>query len=153
MNYEYDIECDYDPSTEYDDEEAEDYVSEDESGCDGSDGHFGERIKTEIWSQLRINDVTVGVSSHGRIKDCSSLFNAASLGVPLPGTPYRVYKVGDVHFYVHDLVWRTFHGPILDGYVVRHHSHYVNKKPHRHYSNRIECLICEKNTVEKIPFL
>ena len=145
---EYDHEHEYDPFHNYDeaDEDLTDTESlYDEHSYDGTGG-----ITTEVWSQLRIGTNIVGVSSRGRVKEFGSLFNPATYGIPYPGSPYRFYRVGDKNYFVHDMVWWAFNGPIVDGYEVRHNSHYVGRRPHISYSNHLECLTCERITASRL---
>jgi hypothetical protein len=145
-------EYEYDHNAEYD-ENIDEYSYSDEDTDDHDNTYTRDlyACPTEVWSQLRIDEVTIGVSTRGRVKLMGSLFAAATEGEPYLGTPYRVYMVNNKRYYVHDLVWRAFRGLVNTGYEVRHHSHYVQRRPHVRYSNRLECLTCERITVSPLP--
>lgn len=93
-----------------------------------------------VWKLVKVGQTILHVSSTGRVKPYQSLFLACE-GYQVPGTPYRSFPVthenGDpAHIYMHDLVWRAFHGPPPDGWQVRH-SRCVGK---RTYSNALSNL-------------
>ena len=143
----------YDYNTEYDDHDNDVYYSDDDSDNYDYDKNVYNPyvVHQEVWSQLRIGDHAVGVSTLGRVKSLGSVFSAATEGVQYPGTPYRVHRMGDNVYFVHDLVWRVFRGQIQPGYEIRHNSHYVQKRPRKVYTNRLECLTCERVTITR-PF-
>ena len=152
-DYEYDPNADYD---EYDDAYA--YLED----SDNDEANYGNAVddyppyKTEIWSQLRVqqdNDYyIVHVSNRGKIKPNAPTFQEciASSGTQLRGTPYMVTHVGNKDYYIHELVWRAFVGPVPTNYIVRHKSHYVEKRKHLTYCNRVECLELYLNNIASV---
>lgn len=79
------------------------------------------------WKQLVIGNVHIELSNEGDIRTLSdgqpSLFASSTKGIPLTGTPYFVYYVGNKLMYVHELVYIAFKGSIPDGWEVRHRKH------------------------------
>jgi hypothetical protein len=145
-----DYDYEYDPYNNYDDD-AELHDSDGEYIADRDSGDIGSiNSATEMWRQLRINETVICVSSRGRVKAFGSLFNPASEGVQHLGTPYRTYRVGQQVFYIHELVWWAFNGPIAPGYQILHNSHYVNRRSHISYSNNLECLTIQKIHVSSL---
>ena len=69
-----------------------------------------------VWRRLRVNDQIIRASERGYL----IINNGITYGNVLPGTPYRTVLVGDREYFVHDLVWRAFHGDPPTGYEVRH---------------------------------
>lgn len=88
------------------------------------------------WKYMRIGQTIIEVSSYGLVKPYKDLF-ASSTGIHLPGTPYRVYQIEGENYMMHQLVWRAFHGPVPEGWEVRHADHYVRFQKHRLYSNAL----------------
>ena len=140
--YEYDPNVDYDENEEYnayleEDDYEDEYANHNDNGVP---------YITEIWKQLRIQQESVyyivNISNRGRVKPNTSKFQEAiaSYGVQLRGTPYMVTHIGTRDYYIHELVWLAFVGPIDANYEVRHRSHYVLKTQHKTYCNRVECL-------------
>jgi hypothetical protein len=154
-NAEY--EYDYDPKVEYDDEQYDDYIDGDEDGLyDSFDDSVAVPMPAPVrWTQIRVNDETLMVSSAGRVKPFGSenMFTLSSAGTRFPGTPYSFVVVGNKKYFMHDLVWLAFNGPIPHGYEIRHVDHYVQKNPHKMYSNNIECLCVQPVTITKINSL
>jgi len=142
-DYDYDPYADYDEHDPYNDGRS---YTEDDYLCDLD--NVGAHI--EKWSQLRINESVIGVSTMGRVKPIGSLFAAASLGVSYLGTPYMIQRVGDKNYFVHQLVWHAFNGPVPAGKEIRHNAQYVHKRGHKTYSNRLECLECMSITVSPL---
>jgi hypothetical protein len=126
---------------------------------------------TEIWKRLRLKQgntyYIVNISNRGRIKPevnyeetvnntstntCTPVFQQAfaSPGISLHGTPYMFTRIGSRNYYMHELVWLAFVGPISVGHEVRHKAHYINKRPHKKYSNRAECLELYPSTITRI---
>ena len=110
------------------------------------------------WKQLKIGDAILDVSSDGQIKPRNALFRLgeplATPGVSLLGTPYRTYTVeveqGSYRtYYVHDLVYHAFNGPLPEGYEVRHVPSHT-QKARKHYSNRLGCLMICPRTVSPL---
>lgn len=145
----YDYDYEYDPNYNYD-EETDSYEEDADSAHDYDNRNHSINSVTEIWLQLRIDGQVVCVSSRGRVKPFGSLFSPATDGITHLGTPYKTYKIANKMYYVHELVWLAFNGPIMDGYEIRHNSHYVNLRPRRTYSNHLECLVCLPKSVTHI---
>ena len=156
--YDYN-EYEYDPNADYD-EYDESYAYLDD--CDDDNDEYGNSVDdypvyhTEIWKQIRLtqdtNNYVVHISNRGRVKPDAPTFqqSIATNGTQLHGTPYMITRVGSRDYYIHELVWRAFVGPIQSGYEVRHRDHYVQKRKHSTYSNRVECLEVYSITVERI---
>jgi hypothetical protein len=97
-------------------------------------------VPPPVWKLVRIGASDLHVSSTGKIKPYRSLY-MADAGLPVPGTPFRTYPIdtpdGEIkHTYVHEIVWYAFHGPIPDGWVVRHTAE-VTRVPRRLYPNAV----------------
>ena len=132
--YEYDPNADYD---EFDDTYAflDGTCGSDEDNDDCA-ATIDERpvYMSEIWTQLRLkqgdNYYIVHISNRGRVKPDTTNFQQAiaTKGTQLQGTPYMVTRVGTRDYYIHELVWRAFVGPIRIGQHVRHKAHYVQKR-------------------------
>ena len=81
-------------------------------------------LPEEVWKPLAITEHTVGmymVSNRGRVKNTITV----STGTRLRGKKYRYFPIAVskgkyVKYYVHHLVYLTFHGPIDDGCIVLH---------------------------------
>lgn len=143
-------------SDDYDDY----YDSLDEDGgddifdeSDDDDGSYDPILDVPLrpivrWAQLRIGDAILDVSSDGRVKpygaDVVVGEALASEGIPLLGTPFRIYtvEVQPHHFksyYMHHLVYHAFYGNPPIGCEVRHTPAYT-RKARKLYSNRLGCL-------------
>jgi hypothetical protein len=163
----------YDPNFDYDEHEQEDSKFLEYDDGDNNNGHYdndsSHQYIPEIWKRLRLKQgntyYIVNISNRGLIKPYvnyvyeTSISNTtthtfqeavASPGVPLHGTPYMFTRIGTKNYYMHELVWLAFVGPISPGYEVRHKSHYINKKAHKTYSNRAECLELYPSTITRI---
>lgn len=135
-NTDYDYE--YDLDAEYDENDPENTYYEDD------EGNYPQFIP-EIWKKVRLQQdrsyFIVNISNRGRVKPDGTFQQAiASDGIQQRGTPYMITRVGNRDYYIHELVWLAFIGPIMPGYEVRHKSMYVHKRPHKTYCNRAECL-------------
>ena len=157
--YDYN-EYEYDPNADYD-ENDETYGYLDSSDDEDEYINSLDNIPfiTEIWKQLRIKQGSeyyiCHVSNRGRVKPHTTSFidAIASDGYQLRGSPYMVTRLGTQDYYIHELVWRAFMGPIRPGYQIRHKTHYVNKCKKKTYNNRVECLEEYINTLGTIePF-
>ena len=166
----------YDPNFDYDDHEQDEYKFLEYDDGEYNNGNYDStgfpQYITEIWKKLRLKQgntyYVVNISNRGRIKpvvnyeehasDGATINTStpafqqaiASPGISLHGTPYMFTRIGSCNYYMHELVWLTFVGPISVGYEVRHKAHYINKKPHKKYSNRAECLELYPSTITRI---
>ena len=109
----------------------------------------------EIWKKLRIRQADVfhivNISNRGRVKPEGTFQEAiAANGTHLRGTPYMVTRIGTNDYYIHELVWYAFVGPIPKNYEVRHKMHYVVKRAHKTYCNRAECLEIYPITITRV---
>ena len=149
---------------EYYDSCEDDNVDDFLHGEDGDHDGDGDPLATGPsrpvirWKQLKIGHAIIDVSSGGEIKPHEALFRLgeqlATPGVPLLGTPYMTYTVeveqGSYRtYYVHDLVYHAFNGPLPDGFEVRHVPSHT-QKARKHYSNRLGCLMICKRTVSPL---
>lgn len=81
-------------------------------------------LPDEVWKPLPINEHTADmymVSNRGRVKNTINI----TVGSRLRGKKYRHFLVSIstgkyVKYYIHHLVYLTFHGPIADGCIVLH---------------------------------
>ena len=140
----------YDHNVEYDENDHDAYLSDEDSEYGAENAYDPYVVNRELWNQLRIGTTTISVSTLGRVKLYGSLFAPASEGVQYPGTPYRIYRVNEKIHYIHELVWRAFRGAIPQGYEIRHNMHYVQKRARKVYTNRLECLTCERSTITPV---
>lgn len=81
-------------------------------------------LPTIVWKRLRVHDALLYISNEGRIREAHD--SLSTEGLCLPGTPFRTYAVEDHEYYVHDLVWRAFHGDPPPGWEVRHRANAVH---------------------------
>ena len=145
--YEYaDYEYEYNPDAEYDEDNYDSayYDEEEYDYANNDDGNYPQFIP-ELWKKVRLKQgnefFIVNVSNRGRVKPEGTFQEAiASDGIHQRGTPYMITYIGTRAYYIHELVWLAFIGPIMPGYEVRHKSLYVHKRPHKTYCNRAECL-------------
>ena len=138
----------YDPAYDYDADRNDDSEAE---TCDEDVFSFeGDARAPERWTQVRIHGEVLRVSSFGRVKPYGDIFTPSTEGLQYQGTPYRYYKIDGNNYYIHELVWCAFCGPIPDGYEVRHNQDYVRYRPHRTYVNRLECLTLEPITIDRL---
>jgi len=80
------------------------------------------------WRALDLGTVTLLVSSTGAVRHIESNFWNVHYGVVVQGTPYRSVTVREAAqeadytyaHYMHELVWRAFHGHIPEGWFVGH---------------------------------
>lgn len=103
---------------------------------------------------LRIGISELVISSDGYIRKLEDVFSS-SKGFVLPGTPYRTYPVeiqkNEIEeYYVHDLIWRAFHGDPPEGWEVRH-NYWETKKNNENYSNALADLEIYPSTVTYMP--
>jgi len=154
--HEYINDYEYDPNIDYDEYDEYAYLDSDEYDDDSAhtDANQPSYVQ-EIWSQLCINQENthyiVNVSNRGRVKPSGTFQEAiASNGIQLRGTPYMVTRIGKYDYYIHDLVWYAFVGPVPQNYVVRHKTHYIEKRAHKTYCNRVECLDIYLNTLSTL---
>jgi hypothetical protein len=162
-DYEYDHNFDYDDHEQDDSKFLEHDDGEYTNGCYDNDMH--PQYIPEIWKRLRLKQgntyYIVNISNRGLIKpyinyEDDTTFHytfqdaIASPGISLHGTPYMFIRIGNNNYYIHELVWLAFVGPISLGYEVRHKAHYINKKAHKKYSNRAECLELYPSTITRI---
>jgi hypothetical protein len=144
--YDYN-EYDYDPNADYDEnDDTYAYLDDEDDEEDYLNSLDKPLYVTEIWKQLRVKQgdeyYMCNVSNRGRVKPCGVPFYdcIATEGTRFNGTPYMVTHLGNRDYYIHELVWRAFIGPIRPGYHIRHKTHYVNKCKKKTYNNRVECL-------------
>jgi hypothetical protein len=130
---------------DYFDDDSDDDYEDDDNPLDNNDSQ-----DVESWTRLRLNGHIFMISTMGRLKPYDDPFAIGHEGFVYPGTPYRFWNVGTNKYFVHELVWLAFKGDITDGYEVRHEPYYVQKKPHRTYSNNIEHLCLQKVMVCKL---
>ena len=109
-----------------------------------------ERPPITEFSLLRIGISSLVISSEGKIRKLEDPFSS-SYGFALPGTPYRTYPVKITNdnieeYFVHDLVWRAFHGEPPEGWEVRH-NFWESKNTQGVYSNCLENLEIYRSTV------
>ena len=137
-------EYEYDPYADYDEgNDGEDDLLNDDAKSDGWNEEDGleHAPPPERWSQLRIGDGVVDVSTEGRVKlRDDGLFSESTYGVSAGGTPYRFVTVDGSNYYVHHLVWHAFCGAIPNGYEIRHHPLYVSKRARVTYANKLSCI-------------
>jgi hypothetical protein len=77
-----------------------------------------------VWKCIKLGVTILEVSNEGKVKPYKSLLQS-SLGYAVAGTPYRCYPVEVTkgewkNYYVHELVWHAFRGPVPPSWVVRH---------------------------------
>lgn len=110
----------------YDSQEEDDSLIEDESDRDEYADSLQEAIPGEQrrpiqWVQVRIADIILTVSDRGVIKEGNDWISSTK-GTVMPGTPFRVYRINDTCYFVHDIVWRAFMGEPPTGWEVRHRT-------------------------------
>lgn len=103
---------------------------------------------------IKIGLTELVVSSEGTIRKADDIFST-SKGFVLTGTPYRTYPVEiERHkieeYYVHDIVWRVFHGDPPEGWEVRHNM-WEAKTGSESYSNALNNLNIYPITVTYMP--
>jgi hypothetical protein len=103
---------------------------------------------------IKIGITELVVSSEGTIRKANDIFST-SKGFVLIGTPYRTYPVEiEKHqieeYYVHDIVWRVFHGDPPEGWEVRHNM-WEAKNGNESYSNALNNLNIYPSTVTYMP--
>lgn len=144
---------------EYDEELEEDdtqYNDEDDYDSYPKQEEFAHPIKQPVWRRICLGNTILQVSDTGIIKPNNDLFNSTN-GFAYIGTPYRTYTVQlepgvNKEYFVHDLVWRAFHGDPPSGWEVRH-THSEASKRRKYYSNALSCLTITPVTVELRPTL
>lgn len=132
-DHDYDFLCDTDTDA---DETASVF-----GGGSFNNGAFAVSVSPPtVWKLLKVGETILHVSSAGKVKPYQSIFLAYE-GFQVMGTPFRSIPVTDrdgntAHMYMHELVWRAFHGPPPDGWEVRHKYAYTCV-PRRTYSNAL----------------
>jgi hypothetical protein len=109
-------------------------------------------IRPVLMKRLKLGDAVVHIFSNGAIKQ--DHFQNTSFGFSLAGTPFRTYTI-EQHandcrtYFVHDLVWRAFHGAPPAGWEVRHKPEYT-MFARKMYSNALHHLTIFPCTVSKL---
>ena len=113
------------------------------------------------WKLLKLGDSRLRISNEGKIHFLDISMFYVTAGNRETGTPYRYVDVqvfkGEIRrYYVHDLVWRTFHQENPPpGWVVRHANHTPTDTDHC-YENHLQYLdiyqdtVCTEYNIEKI---
>lgn len=112
-----------------------------------------ERTITQ-YAYIKIGITELVVSSDGHIRKMDDMIST-SYGFALPGTPYRTYSVQvEKHkieeYFVHDIIWRAFHGEPPSGWEVRHNM-WEAKTGKECYSNALDNLQIYPSTVTYLP--
>jgi len=140
-------------------ETDEEYVDEDESYY--SDAHEDDNeetnnipIRSPRWRKVCIEGQLYDISDHGMMKPSGSLFEVSG-GLEDQGTPYKTFMFpcadGSVKiYYVHDVVYRAFHGEPPDGWEVRHKVN-ETRKGKRYYNNSLKSLTIMPKRVQYRP--
>jgi hypothetical protein len=136
----------------YDSHDDEDYNTEDDSDTDEyldsrQEVIVGETRRPVKWVQVKIADQILTVSDTGVIR--SGEWITSTKGTSMPGTPYRVYRVDNKCYYVHDIIWRAFNGEPPSGWEVRHKL----TQKRSMYDNALHKLIIVPIQVEHNPTL
>ena len=100
-------------------------------------------IKTTEYAILNIGITNLVISNQGKIRNLDNVYST-SMGFTLIGTPYRTFPVKVEknkieEYFVHDLVWRAFHGDPPHGWEVRH-AYVETKRGNEFYNNALEFL-------------
>jgi hypothetical protein len=140
---------DSDEISSYDDDDDTYFNNQDSIVCDNI------HIRPIHMKQLKLGRTVVCVFSNGALK--TGGFETTVRGLPLAGTPFRVFTVewdhGDFRtFMMHEIIWRAFHGPPPQGWEVRHKPEYTIF-PRKVYSNALHHLTITPVIVEKLPLL
>ena len=93
---------------------------------------------------LTIGETKLRVFNTGAIQYPDSIFNV-TYGTPIPGTPYRsvCIKMGPNDYqniYIHQLIWKAFHGTPPEGWVVGHKNKETDFDSNYCYNNHIDNL-------------
>jgi len=138
---------------EWNDEDYIDVVDSDHDDDEGgyTDDEFGGDMSLQPqvrWTQIRIGNTNVQVSTDGTYKFHVGLFQPSLTGIQVHGTPYRYMAVEGRRFYVHDVVWQAFYGAPGEGYEVRHRQEYVGLRARKIYSNKLANLEVARDIIE-----
>lgn len=150
MDYEHEECLDDEYLDDYGNEEDEDF--EDEFGepeYQQSTDDPGIKIRPTRWINIKVNGIVLCVGSHGVIRKYGEEIFCGTRGYPMIGTPFRTYSVSGFTYFVHDIVWRAFHGDPPSGWEVRHEI--TQKK--KWYDNSLHCLTIAPKIVEYGPVL
>lgn len=95
------------------------------------------------WARIKLGNSVLHVSNYGHVKPYGSLLQS-SVGIRVPGTPFRVYQVAyDIddfkNHYVHELVWLAFREKPPTGWHIRHKDDHT-RHPRTVYSNALHNL-------------
>lgn len=98
---------------------------------------------------VKIHDILLSVSNTGIIHKQGEEVFLGTRGYRLEGTPYRTYPIAGRVYFVHDIVWRAFHGEPPQGWEVRH----VQSQKRKVYDNSLHYLTIMPKIVEYHPTL
>lgn len=147
--------ADYITDEEYYSDPDTDYQSEDNyDGGEYSSSNEIRYLRPVSWKKVKLGQTILEISDEGAIKPSSSMFQTTK-GYPYLGTPYRTFTVqlerGEhKEYFVHDLVWRAFHGEPPEGWEVRHTYEEACRR-RKYYSNSLRNLTITPITVEQRP--
>lgn len=119
---------------------------------DENDSYYGDfkdhadrdRNEPIQWAKLKLGKTVLCVCSTGIVRRDKDPFYHVSSGVTLTGSPYRFIVVEtDTNvfekFFMHDIVWKAFHGNPPMHWEVRHKP-WVPMEHTRDYPNDLHCL-------------
>lgn len=144
----YDSEDTWDSQEEYEDEEP----TIEEGWEDPEDLIYKDPDQMPTESKvLTIGEQTIRVFNTGAVQYPNSIFHV-TYGTPVIGTPYRSVpiKMGPNdhrNIYVHELVWRAFHGHVPNGWRVGHIDRYSDFDSSYCYNNHLTNLDIYLETV------
>lgn len=110
------------------------------------------RLRPIHMKRVKIGDAVLCVFSNGAVRQHD--FHNTTFGISLAGTPYRTftleYQKNDFRtYYIHELVWKAFHGSPPQGWEVRHRPEYT-MHAHKMYSNALHHLTTLPSVVTKL---
>jgi hypothetical protein len=141
------------------DDTDEDFPEDDESYFseiqeEHQEDVFGIPVIPSKWKRVCMGGQHFQVSNKGHIMKPDTYFEVHK-GVEESGSPYRTFTFVTTDgtprtYYMHDIVWRAFHGEPPTGWEVQHKVAETMKRK-RHYSNALHNLTIMPSRVEVRP--